>query len=109
MHEMGFYYARYTSCRKSDFDNNHYLVVEKFREKLEVRKQAARNFEGGRFKLCKINELEVVKQYQIEIINRFISLENLNDGEDIHRDWQKIEENMKTSAKGRLGLHDLKQ
>jgi hypothetical protein len=49
-------------------------VVAKVRERLAVRKQAARKFEGGRFNLRKLNDLEVRKQYQIEIINRFAVL-----------------------------------
>jgi hypothetical protein len=35
--------------------------------------------------LRKINDLEVRKQYQIEISNRFAALEKLNDREDINR------------------------
>jgi len=36
-------------------------------------------------------------------------LENLNDSEDIKRAWENIKENIKTSAKESLGLHELKQ
>jgi len=36
-------------------------------------------------------------------------LENLNDDEDVNRTWENIKENIKTSAKGSLGLHGLKQ
>ena len=53
--------------------------------------------------------LEVRKQYQIEITNRYAALENLNDGEDVNRTWENIKENIKTSAKESLGLHELKQ
>jgi hypothetical protein len=35
-----------------------------------------------RFTLRKLNKLEVRKQYQIEITNRFAALENISDGED---------------------------
>ena len=37
-----------------------------------------------------LNELEVRKQYQIHITNRFAALENLSDGEDINRAWESI-------------------
>jgi len=47
--------------------------------------------------------------YQIEITNRFATLENLNDGEDISRDWENIKENIKTPVKDSLVLHELKQ
>ena len=36
-------------------------------------------------------------------------MENLRYVEDIHRSWENINENIKTSAKESLGLHELKQ
>jgi hypothetical protein len=36
-------------------------------------------------------------------------LENLNDIENIHRAWENIKDNIKTSAKEGLGLYELKQ
>ena len=57
----------------------------------------------------KLNEPEVREQYQIEITNRFAALENLNDDEDVNRTWEHIKENMKTSAKESLGVHELNQ
>ena len=56
-----------------------------------------------------LNELQVRKEYRIEIANRFASLENLSDDEDVSRAWENIKENIKTSAKDSLGLHELKQ
>ena len=47
-----------------------------------------------RFNLRKLSELEVRNEYQIKISNRFASLENLNDGEDINRAWENIKENI---------------
>jgi len=46
-------------------------VVAKVRERLAVSKQITQNFDGERFNLRKLNVLEVRKQYQIEITNRF--------------------------------------
>jgi predicted aldo/keto reductase-like oxidoreductase len=62
-----------------------------------------------RFNLRKLNEREVRKEYQTEITKKFAALENLNDNEDINRAWENIIENIKTSAKESLGLHQLKQ
>jgi hypothetical protein len=36
-------------------------------------------------------------------------LESLNDSEDISKDWEIIEDDIKTSAKESLGLYELKQ
>ena len=57
----------------------------------------------------KLNEPEVREQYQIEITNRFAALENLNDDEDVDRTWENIKENIQTSVKESLVLHELKQ
>ena len=34
---------------------------------------------------------------------------NISDGGDINRAWENIKENIKTSAKESIGLHELKQ
>ena len=70
---------------------------------------AAQRFGGERFNLRKENQLNVRKQYQIEITNRFAALENLSEDEDIKWAWENIKENIKTSAKESLRLHELKQ
>jgi hypothetical protein len=62
-----------------------------------------------RFNLRQLNELQVRKQYQIEITNRFAVSESLSDGENINRAWENIKKNIKASAKESLGLHELKQ
>ena len=96
------------SFRGADCDTDHYLGIAKVRESLAVGKQAAQRFDRQRFNLKKLNEPEV-REHQIEITNRFAALENLNNDEDINRTWENIKENIQTSAKGSLGLHELKQ
>jgi hypothetical protein len=78
------------SFRGADCDTDHYLVVAKVRERLVVIKKAAQKFDAERFNLKKLSELEVRKQYQIKISNRFAALENLNVSEDINRAWENI-------------------
>jgi len=86
------------SFRGAECDTDHYLWVAKVRERLAVSKQAAQRFYEERFNLRKLNELEVRKQYQIEITNRLAALENLSD-DDINRAWENMKENIKTSAR----------
>jgi hypothetical protein len=81
-------------------------VVAKVRERLAVSKQAAQKFDEERFNLKKLSELEVRKQYQLKISNKFAALENLEVSEDINRTWENIKENIKISAQGSLGLHE---
>ena len=84
-------------------------MIAKVRENLAVGKQATQRFNRQRFNLRKLNKPEVREQYQIEITNRFAVLENLSDDNDIDKTWENIKENIKTSAKESLGLHELKQ
>jgi hypothetical protein len=70
-------------------------VGAKVRERLAVRKQAAQKFDGGRFNLRKLNDLEIMKQYQIEITNRFAALENGREDKDTNKVWESIKENIK--------------
>ena len=72
-------------------------MIAKDRERLAVGKQVAQGFDRQRFNLRKLNELQVRKQYQIEITNRFAALENLND--DVNRTWENISERESRSAR----------
>jgi len=94
------------SFRGADCDTD---LVTKVSERLAVIKQLSQEFDGERFNLRKLNELGVRKQYQLEITKTFATLENLSDDEDINRAWKNIKGRIKTSAKGSLGLHGLKQ
>jgi hypothetical protein len=87
------------SFRGADCDTDHYLMVAKLREKLAASKESAQKFDGERFNLRTLSELEVMKQYQIEISKSFAALEDLDDGEDINRAWENIKDNIRTSTK----------
>ena len=49
---------------------------ETFKERLAVSKRAARKFNVGGFNFRKLNKLEVGKEYQIKISNRFALWKN---------------------------------
>ena len=76
------------SRRVSDCDTDHFLVVAQVRERL-----AERTFDVERFSPQKLSELEVRKQYQIVISDRYAALEKLNDGE--YTNWKNIKKNRK--------------
>jgi hypothetical protein len=97
------------SCRGADCDTDHCLVVAKVRERLAAGKDAAQNFYVERFNLKKLSEIDVTKQYQINISNKSAALENVNDSGEIYRVWESIKQNIKISAKESLGLSDRKQ
>jgi flagellar biosynthesis/type III secretory pathway chaperone len=40
------------------------------------------------FNLRQLSELEVTKQYQMKISNRYAAFQNLNDTKDINRAWK---------------------
>ena len=92
------------SFRGAECDTDHYLVIAKVKGRLAVGKQAAQRLDRHRFNLSKLNELEVRKQYQIEFTNRFTTLENLNEDEDVNRIWGNSKHNIQTSAKESLGM-----
>ena len=63
---------------------------------MAISKQAIQKCDVERFNPRKLNDLEAKKQNQIKISNRFAA-------------WENIKENIKTSAKGSVGLYELKQ
>ena len=75
---------------------------------MAVSKHAAQKFDGERFNLRKLRELEVRRQYQIRIYNRFAAFENLTVSEDMNWTWENIKENIEASAKENLGLYKWK-
>jgi hypothetical protein len=54
-------------------------VVAKVRERPTVSTQTAKKFNAERFNLKKLSELEVRKQYQLKISNRFAALEDIKE------------------------------
>ena len=90
-------------------DTDHCLVVAEVRERLAVSKQALQRFGVERFNLRKQSEPQVRQQYQTKILKRSVTLENLNDSQDINRACENVKENIRTSAKESRGLYKLKK
>jgi len=74
-----------------------------------VGKQVTKSLDRHRFNLSKLNQLEVRKQYQVEITNMFATLETLNEDEDVNRIWGNIQHNIQISGKESLCMHKWKQ
>jgi ribosomal protein S25 len=74
-------------------------VIAEVRKIVTLSKQEAQKLDVETFNLRKLSELEVRKQYQIKISNRFAALEILNGSKDINRAWENIKDNIKTSTK----------
>jgi hypothetical protein len=72
----------------ADCDTDNYLVVEKVRERLAMRKKKRVHME--RFNLKKLNEAQGTEQYGVAVSNRFTALENLYTEVDINRDWETV-------------------
>ena len=66
---------------------------------MAAKKEAAKKFDGEIFNLRKLRELEVRKQYEIDITKTYAALENLNDDEDICRAWENIKGNIENQLK----------
>jgi hypothetical protein len=68
-------------------------VVAKVREILSVRKQATQQTDAERLNVKELSEMEVSKQFQIELSNRFEALENLSNSVDINSALENIKDN----------------
>ena len=83
-------------------------MVAKVREILSARKQAAQQTDAERLNVKELSEMEVSKQFQIQLSNRFEALENLNNSVDINSALENIKENIKNSAKETLSVYGQK-
>jgi hypothetical protein len=82
--------------------------VAKLRDSISASKRSMQKFDLERFDLKKLNDVEAKEKYQVEISNRFSTIESLDESFDINNAWESIRENIKTSAKENLGYQKLK-
>jgi hypothetical protein len=85
------------------------IVITKVRERLAMNKQRSRRFHMKRFNLKKLNDVEGKEQFRVEVSNRFAALEDVDTEVEINSAWETIRENIKISAKERLGYFELKK
>jgi hypothetical protein len=53
-------------------------------------KRARQKFDLEKFDLRKLDDLQVMEKYQVEISNRFAALENLDESVNINSAWENI-------------------
>jgi hypothetical protein len=82
--------------------------VAKLKERISVSKRARQKCDLERFDLKNLDDVQIKEKYQVEVSNRFATLEILDESFDINNAWESIGENIKTSAKGNLRYHRLK-
>jgi hypothetical protein len=90
------------SHRAAYSDTHHYLLVAKVRERLVDNEQRSHRLHMGRFNLKKLNVVEGIEQYRVEVSNRIAEVE-------ISGAWEMIRENVKISAKESLAYCELKK
>jgi hypothetical protein len=66
-------------------------VVAEFRERLAVSKQTMHRSHMEKFSLKKLNEVEGKEQYHVQILDRFVALENLHTEVDINQNFSQRE------------------
>jgi len=76
--------------RGADCDTGHHLVVAKVRERFAVSKQTAQNFDAERFNVCRLS-WNVGNNIRLRSQAVFSALENLNDSENINRNWETLQ------------------
>jgi lysyl-tRNA synthetase class II len=84
-------------------------VVAKVRKGLAMSKQITLRVHTERFSLKKLNKVEGNEQYDVEMANRFASLEILEAEVDINGAWETMRENIKILTKECLGYYELKK
>jgi hypothetical protein len=82
--------------------------VVKLKQRISVSKRTRQKFGLQKFDLKKLNDIEVMEKYQVEVSNKFAGLENLDESLDINNACESIRENIKTSAKENVEYRKLK-
>jgi hypothetical protein len=85
------------------------LVVAKVRERLAVNKQSSHRFHMGMFNHKKLNVVEGIEQFRVEIANKFTALESLETEVELTNVREMIRENINISAKWSLGCFEMKK
>ncbi|KAJ4449947.1 hypothetical protein ANN_01354 [Periplaneta americana] len=98
--------------RDADCNSDHYLVIGELRERLSVAKQVEQQVNITKFNILKLKDEEAKQNYQVEISNRFATLESSDEVEkelDVNSVWENIRDSIKIAAEQSIGYYETKK
>ncbi|KAJ4446465.1 hypothetical protein ANN_13161 [Periplaneta americana] len=98
--------------RGADCNSDHYLVIGELRERLSVAKRVEQQVNITKFNILKLKDEEAKQNYQVEISNRFATLESSDEVEkelDVNSVWENIRDSIKIAAQQSIGYYETKK
>ncbi|KAJ4441732.1 hypothetical protein ANN_11590 [Periplaneta americana] len=98
--------------RGADCNSDHYLVIGELRERLSVAKRVEQQVNITKFNILKLKDDEAKQNYQVEISNRFATLESSDEVEkelDVNSVWENIRDSIKIAAEQSIGYYETKK
>ncbi|KAJ4442490.1 hypothetical protein ANN_04076 [Periplaneta americana] len=98
--------------RGAECNSDHYLVIGELRERLSVGKRVEQQVNITKFNILKLKDEEAKQNYQVEISNRFATLESSDEVEkelDVNSVWENIRDSIKIAAEQSIGYYETKK
>ncbi|KAJ4426456.1 hypothetical protein ANN_27270 [Periplaneta americana] len=101
--------AQLSSYHGADCNSDHYLVIGELRERLSVAKRVEQQVNITKFNIFKLKDEEAKQNYQVEISNRFATLESSEKELDVNSVWENIRDSIKIAAEQSIGYYETKK
>ncbi|KAJ4435014.1 hypothetical protein ANN_23587 [Periplaneta americana] len=98
--------------RGADCNSDHYLVIGELRERLSVAKRVEQQVYITKFNILKLKDEETKQNYQVDIWNRFATLESSDEVDkelDVNSVWENIRDSIKIAAEQSIGYYETKK
>ncbi|KAJ4430447.1 hypothetical protein ANN_22663 [Periplaneta americana] len=98
--------------RDADCNSDHYLVIGELRERLSVAKRVEQQVNITKFNILKLKDEEAKQNYQVEISNRFATLESSDEVEkelDVNSVRENIRDSIKIADEQSTGYYETKK
>ncbi|KAJ4452097.1 hypothetical protein ANN_03613 [Periplaneta americana] len=102
----------FRELKGADCNSDHYLVIGELRERLSVAKRVEQQVNITKFNILKLKDEEAKQNYQVEISNRFATLESSDEVEkelDVNSVWENIRDSIKIAAEQSIGYYETKK